>query len=56
MYSGMMDAFVQTAKKDGIMAFYNGFGPNFARLGTWNVVMFVTLEQVKQRVFGATPN
>ncbi|WPT10791.1 Mitochondrial uncoupling protein 1 [Picochlorum sp. SENEW3] len=56
MYSGMMDAFVQTAKKDGIMAFYNGFGPNFARLGTWNVVMFVTLEQVKQRVFGAKPN
>jgi solute carrier family 25 uncoupling protein 8/9 len=53
MYSSMLDAFVQTAKKDGVMAFYNGFGPNFARLGSWNVVMFMTLEQVKQRVFGA---
>lgn len=53
MYSGMLDAFVQTAKKDGLLAFYNGFGPNFARLGTWNVVMFMTLEQVKTRVFGA---
>jgi len=53
MYSGMLDAFVQTAKKDGPLAFYNGFGPNFARLGTWNVVMFMTLEQVKTRVFGA---
>lgn len=24
MYSGMIDAFVQTAKKDGVLAFYNG--------------------------------
>ena len=53
MYNGMLDAFVQTAKKDGILAFYNGFGPNFARLGSWNVVMFMTLEQVKSRLFGA---
>lgn len=28
------------------MAFYKGFLPNFTRLGTWNVVMFLTLEQV----------
>jgi len=52
-YSSMFDAFVQTARKDGMLAFYNGFGPNFARLGSWNVVMFMTLEQVKQRLFGA---
>jgi len=55
-YTGMLDAFVKTFQKDGVLAFYNGFGPNFARLGTWNVVMFLTLEQVKQRVFGATPS
>lgn len=28
-------------------AFYNGFMPNFARLGTWNVAMFLVLEQVR---------
>lgn len=56
VYKGVLDAFVKTFKKDGITAFYNGFGPNFARLGTWNVVMFLTLEQVKQRVFGASPS
>jgi hypothetical protein len=27
-------------------AFYNGFMPNFARLGSWNVAMFLMLEQV----------
>ena len=29
-------------------AFYKGFIPNFGRLGSWNVVMFLTLEQVKK--------
>lgn len=54
-YKGVLDAFVQTLKRDGPLAFYNGFGPNFARLGTWNVVMFLTLEQVKQKLFGVAP-
>ena len=52
-YKNMGDAFVKTFQKDGVLAFYNGFGPNFARLGTWNVVMFLTLEQVKKHLFGA---
>lgn len=30
----------------GLMAFYKGFLPNFGRIGSWNVVMFLTLEQV----------
>lgn len=34
MYSGVLDTFVKTFKTDGPLAFYNGFGPNFARLGT----------------------
>lgn len=33
-YSGVLDTFVKTFKTDGPLAFYNGFGPNFARLGT----------------------
>ena len=32
----------------GVGAFYKGFIPNFGRLGSWNVVMFLTLEQVKK--------
>jgi solute carrier family 25 (mitochondrial uncoupling protein), member 8/9 len=47
-YSNIVDCFVKTATQDGLLAFYKGFVPNFARLGSWNVVMFLTLEQVKK--------
>lgn len=47
-YGGVLDAFAQTMRKDGPLAFYSGFGPNFARLGVWNVVMFLTLEQARK--------
>lgn len=33
--------------KEGPMAFYKGYTANFMRLGSWNVVMFVSLEQIK---------
>jgi len=36
-------------KNEGPMAFYKGFTTNFLRIGSWNVVMFVTLEQIKER-------
>ncbi|GKC09595.1 mitochondrial uncoupling protein 1 [Tanacetum coccineum] len=32
----------------GQFAFYKGFIPNFKRLGSWNVIMFLTLEQAKK--------
>ena len=33
--------------KEGPVSFYKGFTANFMRLGSWNVVMFVSLEQIK---------
>lgn len=47
-FSGVLDCFQKTFRREGLLAFYNGFGPNFARLGSWNVVMFLTVEQVKK--------
>ena len=47
-YAGFFDCVVKTARSDGVGAFYKGFIPNFGRLGSWNVVMFLTLEQVKK--------
>eukprot|EP00245_Coleochaete_scutata_P017764 TRINITY_DN887_c0_g1_i1.p1 TRINITY_DN887_c0_g1~~TRINITY_DN887_c0_g1_i1.p1 ORF type:complete len:337 (-),score=53.47 TRINITY_DN887_c0_g1_i1:609-1547(-) len=47
-YKGTIDCFVKTFKNDGIGAFYKGFVPNFGRLGSWNVIMFLTLEQTKK--------
>ncbi|RID54287.1 hypothetical protein BRARA_G01621, partial [Brassica rapa] len=49
-YKGTIDCFVKTLKADGPMAFYKGFIPNFGRLGSWNVIMFLTLEQAKKYV------
>ena len=45
-FNGVLDCFVKTARQEGIGAFYKGFAPNFGRLGSWNVAMFLTLEQV----------
>jgi hypothetical protein len=38
-----------------MQAFYNGFLPNFARLGSWNVAMFLMLEQVRRLAALTTP-
>lgn len=46
LYKGVLDCFGKTFRNEGMLAFYNGFIPNFARLGSWNVVMFLTVEQV----------
>lgn len=47
-YKNTFDCFIKTLKHDGPLAFYKGFIPNFGRLGSWNVIMFLTLEQVKK--------
>ncbi|KAG1669690.1 hypothetical protein FOA52_002074 [Chlamydomonas sp. UWO 241] len=47
-FAGVIDCFVKTAREEGIGAFYKGFLPNFARLGSWNVAMFLVLEQTKK--------
>eukprot|EP01026_Neomeris_dumetosa_P014160 TRINITY_DN1508_c0_g1_i12.p1 TRINITY_DN1508_c0_g1~~TRINITY_DN1508_c0_g1_i12.p1 ORF type:complete len:298 (+),score=29.93 TRINITY_DN1508_c0_g1_i12:85-978(+) len=47
-YRGVLDCFYKTFVNDGVTAFYKGFIPNFGRLGSWNVIMFLTLEQVKK--------
>lgn len=33
--------------KEGPLAFYKGFTVNFMRIGSWNVAMFLILEQIK---------
>ncbi|KAG6411941.1 hypothetical protein SASPL_124595 [Salvia splendens] len=51
VYKGTIDCFFKTLKTEGLFAFYKGFLPNFSRLGLWNVIMFLTLEQVKRLFF-----
>ncbi|GMH11179.1 hypothetical protein Nepgr_013020 [Nepenthes gracilis] len=47
-YNSTLDCFIKTSKNEGFFAFYKGFFPNFVRLGSWNVIMFLILEQVKK--------
>jgi len=45
---GLIPIIGDIVKNQGLGTFYKGFSANFMRLGSWNVVMFVTLEQVKK--------
>ncbi|XP_061817560.1 dicarboxylate carrier UCP2-like [Nerophis lumbriciformis] len=47
-YSSAINCAVTMLKNEGPAAFYKGFMPSFLRLGSWNIVMFVTYEQIKR--------
>ena len=44
---GLLDIVKSTAANEGIGGFYKGFAPNFFRMSGWNIVFFVTYEQIK---------
>lgn len=50
VYPGAMQCAITMAREGGPMAFYKGFMPSFIRLGSWNIVMFMTFEQLKRVV------
>lgn len=47
-YRGAIEVAVKMFKNEGPLAFYKGFTPQFLRLGAWNIVMFVSYEQLKR--------
>lgn len=49
-YSGAINCALTMLLKEGPTAFYKGFIPSFLRLGSWNIVMFVSYEQIKRGV------
>ncbi|XP_003491374.1 mitochondrial uncoupling protein Bmcp [Bombus vosnesenskii] len=48
IYNGSIDCFVQTFKNEGFLALYKGFVPTWFRMGPWNIIFFITYEQLKQ--------
>lgn len=52
-YSSAGHCALTMLQKEGPQAFYKGFMPSFLRLGSWNVVMFVTYEQLKRALMAA---
>ncbi|XP_003971156.1 mitochondrial uncoupling protein 2-like [Takifugu rubripes] len=52
-YGGVLNCAASMLTKEGPRSFYKGFLPSFLRLGSWNVVMFVTYEQLKRAMMAA---
>ncbi|OPJ82160.1 brain mitochondrial carrier protein 1 isoform B [Patagioenas fasciata monilis] len=51
LYRGTLDGLVKTWKSEGFFALYKGFWPNWLRLGPWNIIFFITYEQLKRLPF-----
>jgi len=47
-YTSVLDCIVRTFKKEGPLAFYDGFSANASRIISWNIVMFVTLDNLRK--------
>ncbi|XP_077200315.1 putative mitochondrial transporter UCP3 [Paroedura picta] len=47
-YRNALNCMLTMVLKEGPSSFYKGFMPSFLRLGSWNVVMFVSFEQLKR--------
>ncbi|TNN88630.1 Mitochondrial uncoupling protein 2 [Liparis tanakae] len=47
-YKSSISCALTMLRKEGPTSFYKGFMPSFLRLGSWNIVMFVTYEQIKR--------
>ncbi|KAM0727224.1 Mitochondrial uncoupling protein Bmcp [Formica fusca] len=48
IYNGSIDCLVQTIKYEGVLALYKGFVPTWFRMGPWNIIFFITYEQLKR--------
>ncbi|XP_017473705.1 PREDICTED: kidney mitochondrial carrier protein 1 [Rhagoletis zephyria] len=48
LYKGSFDCAVQTVRNEGMLALYKGFIPTWVRMGPWNIIFFITYEQLKK--------
>ncbi|XP_042635985.1 mitochondrial uncoupling protein 2-like isoform X12 [Catharus ustulatus] len=54
-YSNVLSCLLALLTQDGPAGLYKGFVPSFLRLGSWNVVMFVSYEQLQRAMALARP-
>jgi solute carrier family 25 uncoupling protein 8/9 len=48
VYKNPIDCLLTTIRNEGIFALYKGFIPNVARLSGFNIVLWVTIENIKK--------
>lgn len=51
VYSGSFDCLYRTVCNEGIRSLWKGFIPNWLRLGPWNIIFFMTFEQLGRLPF-----
>lgn len=44
--AGPLDCAIKTVRSEGPLALYKGFAPAYMRLGPWQLVFFLSFEQV----------
>ena len=49
VYKNPIDVMATTLRAEGPTAFYKGFVPNVARLGCFNMVLWLTLENIRAK-------
>ncbi|KAM6438271.1 putative mitochondrial transporter UCP3 isoform 2-T2 [Rhynochetos jubatus] len=54
-YRNALSCLLALLMQDSLTGFYKGFVPSFLRLGSWNVVMFISYEQLQRAVALARP-
>jgi hypothetical protein len=53
-YTGPLDCIVKTIRTEGVFALYKGFAPTYLRLAPWQMIFFVTAEQVSLALCGCS--
>ncbi|KAJ1560350.1 hypothetical protein HK096_009095, partial [Nowakowskiella sp. JEL0078] len=48
LYTGMCDCLVKSVKKDGVLSLWRGFLPIWARLAPWQLVFWVSYENLRK--------
>ena len=48
-YKVPLDVAVKIIKKEGPLVLYKGFAPNVIRLGSFNMILWFTIENIKKR-------
>jgi len=49
-YTGITDCFVKSVKSEGVISLWKGFWPAYFRIGPRVVIIFVVLEQMRERL------
>ena len=47
MWQGLFSFCLDMAQNEGVASFYKGFIPNFARIGSFNIVLWLSYEKIR---------